>query len=51
MKIKGGRHSCRRNCSVYRIAGNFNGGNIDGLASFRSLTGEILMDSLLDKLY
>ena len=35
----------------YRIAGNFDGGNIDGLASFRKLTWEILTDSLLDNLY
>ena len=27
------------------------GGNIDGLVSFRSLTGQILTDSLLDNLY
>ena len=38
--------------TTYCIAENFNGsGNIDGLALFRSLTGEILTDSLLDNLY
>ena len=37
---------------TYHIAGNFDEGkNIDGLASFRSLTGEVLTDSLLDNLY
>ena len=30
---------------------NFDGGNIDGLASFRSLTEKILMDGLLENLY
>ena len=29
----------------YHIAQNFDGGNIDGLASFRSLTRTILTDS------
>ena len=36
---------------VYHIAQNFDGGNIDGLALFRSLTGKIVMDSLLENLY
>ena len=31
--------------SEYRIAQNFDGENIDGLASFRSLTEQILTDS------
>ena len=36
---------------MYRIVQNFDGGNIDRLASFRSSTGKILTDSLLDNLY
>ena len=35
----------------YHMVQNFDGGNIDGLASFRSLTGKILTDSLLENLY
>ena len=40
-------------CCVYNycIAQNFDVGNIDRLASFRSLTGKILTDSLLENLY
>ena len=40
-------------CIKYRIAGNFDGVNIDGLAMalLRSLMGEIMTDSLLDNLY
>ena len=36
---------------VYHIVKTLTEENIDGLASFRSLTGKILMDSLLDNLY
>ena len=35
----------------YHIEQNFDQGNIGGLTSIRSLTGKILMDSLLDNLY
>ena len=40
--------SCFCLAYTYRIAQNFDEGNIDGLASFKSLTGKTLTDSLLD---
>ena len=36
---------------IHCIVQNFDRGNIDGLASFRSLTGKILTNSPLDNLY
>ena len=35
----------------YHIAQNFDGRNVDELASFKSLMGKILTDSLLENLY
>ena len=38
-------------CNVHSIAQNFDRGDIDGLASFGSLMGKILTDSLLNCIY